>query len=222
MTPDVLALCGLAATIGFTHTILGPDHYLPFIAMSRAGGWSSRKTIIVTVLSGVAHVLSSVLLGALGITFGIAVFKLENIESVRGALAGWFLLGFGLAYMIWGLRRAIRAPLNSCNDSLMPPNSPFSAWVIFTIFLFGPCEPLIPLLMVPAAQSHWSLAALVSLVFGVTTILTMTSIVIASVRTVRFAPRLGGRWFESTARRYGHALAGFVVLVCGAAIKVGL
>ncbi len=222
MTPDVLALCGLAATIGFTHTILGPDHYLPFIAMSRAGGWSTRKTIIVTVLSGVAHVLSSVLLGAMGIAFGIAVFQLENIESARGALAGWLLLGFGLAYMIWGVRRAVRVTLESHDDSPLPPSPSFSAWIIFTIFLFGPCEPLIPILMVPAAQSHWSHVALVSLVFGVTTILTMTTIVIASVQTAGHAPRWGGRWFESTARRYGHAFAGFVVLVCGAAIKVGL
>ena len=27
-------------------------------------------------------------------------------------------------------------------------------WVLFTIFLFGPCEPLIPLLMYPAAKGN--------------------------------------------------------------------
>jgi hypothetical protein len=32
-------------------------------------------------------------------------------------------------------------------------------WVLFTIFVFGPCEPLIPILMYPAAaESLWGCA----------------------------------------------------------------
>ena len=30
-----------------------------------------------------------------------------------------------------------------------------TAWTLFTIFVFGPCEPLIPLLLYPAARSAW-------------------------------------------------------------------
>ena len=53
-----------AASIAFLHTILGPDHYVVFTAMGKARGWSLSKTLRVTVLCGIGHVLSSVIIGA--------------------------------------------------------------------------------------------------------------------------------------------------------------
>ena len=32
-----------AASIGFFHTLFGPDHYLPFIVMGKARKWSVKK-----------------------------------------------------------------------------------------------------------------------------------------------------------------------------------
>ena len=96
MSNELIILITAAASIGFFHTLLGPDHYLPFIAMSKSGEWSMRKTAWVTVLCGVGHVLSSVLLGAVGVTFGLAVSKLISFDSFRGDIAAWALLAFGL------------------------------------------------------------------------------------------------------------------------------
>ena len=101
MTDEVIVLAGTAAGIGFIHTILGPDHYVPFIVMSKARGWSGRKTAIVTSLCGLGHVVSSILLGIVGLFLGIVVFKLESIESFRGDLAGWLLMTFGFVYLLW-------------------------------------------------------------------------------------------------------------------------
>ena len=75
----MLILIATAASIGFFHTILGPDHYLPFIVMSRSGKWSVKKTMLVTLLCGLGHVLSSILLGVAGIALGVAVFRLEAV-----------------------------------------------------------------------------------------------------------------------------------------------
>lgn len=219
MTPDILALCGLAATIGFTHAILGPDHYLPFIAMSRAGSWSTRKTIIVTVLSGMAHVLSSVLIGLAGIAFGVSVLKLQNIESSRGALAGWMLIGFGLAYTVWGIRHAVKQRTTLQAHPPTTSNPSLTAWILFTILLFGPCEPLIPLLMYPAALGSWLQVAVVALIFGVTTVATMVGIVyLACRRAVRSPCTDCHPWLG----RFAHAAGGLVVLSCGIAVRIGL
>jgi nickel/cobalt transporter (NicO) family protein len=76
--------------------------------MSRARGWSLFKTLVISFFSGLGHVLSSVILGFIGIGLGIAVSQLEFAESVRGGLAAWLLIGFGLAYFIWGVHRAIK------------------------------------------------------------------------------------------------------------------
>ena len=34
---SILILVITAASIGFIHTVLGPDHYIPFVATSKAG-----------------------------------------------------------------------------------------------------------------------------------------------------------------------------------------
>jgi len=64
--------------------------------MSKTGKWSKFKTIWITVLSGMGHVLSSVLLGAIGIGFGVALHELEAIESSRGEIAAWLMIVFGV------------------------------------------------------------------------------------------------------------------------------
>jgi len=42
MATEVSLLLGAAATLGFFHTVFGPDHYVPFIVMARARQWLSR------------------------------------------------------------------------------------------------------------------------------------------------------------------------------------
>ena len=44
-----------AASIGFVHTIIGPDHFLPFIMISKARSWSFQKTIFITLLCGMGQ-----------------------------------------------------------------------------------------------------------------------------------------------------------------------
>ncbi|MCM8821749.1 MAG: hypothetical protein NC831_02905 [Candidatus Omnitrophica bacterium] len=43
MSGEIFVLVGAAASLGFVHTALGPDHYLPFIVLARAGKWSKKK-----------------------------------------------------------------------------------------------------------------------------------------------------------------------------------
>lgn len=113
MGPDVTLLVLTAASIGFLHTVLGPDHYLPFVALAKARAWSARRTAWITGLCSGAHVMSSVLIGAAGIAAGAAVERVLHIEDFRGHVAPWLLLGFGLAYAAWGVKRALRGESHS-------------------------------------------------------------------------------------------------------------
>ncbi|MDD5656440.1 MAG: hypothetical protein PHF00_04200, partial [Elusimicrobia bacterium] len=106
MASDIQVLCLTAASLGFIHTCVGPDHYLPFIAMGKARDWTWRKTALVTLLCGLGHVASSVAVGLAGIALGAAAGRVVPIEAGRGEVAAWLLLVFGLLYMVWGLRRA--------------------------------------------------------------------------------------------------------------------
>lgn len=252
---DIWMLAGTAATIGLIHTVIGPDHYLPFIVISRARNWTIRKTLFVSFLAGLGHILSSVVLGFLGIALGIAVAKLEGVESARGLIAAWLLVGFGFAYFIWGMRRAWKGKththphLHDHEDAVIHPHGPdqgphdpahehvhqhahahthelaehahlhgedshkanITPWVLFTIFIFGPCEPLIPLVMYPAARHSTAGVVLVTAAFGLVTITTMLIIITAASYGASFV-RLG------KLERYSHALAGLMIFVSGLAV----
>jgi nickel/cobalt transporter (NicO) family protein len=232
MTQEIWLLAGTAASIGFIHTVIGPDHYLPFIFMSKARKWSIAKTSWITVACGIGHVGSSILLGFLGIAFGVALGKLEMFEGIRGNIAAWAFVIFGFVYLIWGIRRAvINKPHHHAhyhNDGTMHTHDHthsnshdhehkknITPWILFTIFVLGPCEPLIPILMYPAAQSSLSGVILVSLLFSITTIATMLGIVLLTTFGMSFLP-LG------KLERYSHAMAGVIVFLSGVAILLGL
>jgi len=231
MDRGLLLLLGTAATIGFVHTALGPDHYLPFIVLSKARGWSPRKTALVTALCGVGHVLGSVVLGLIGILVGVALFRLEAVEALRGDIAAWLLMAFGFAYFVWGVHRAIRgrshehAHVHEDGEVHSHTHSHFeehshvhdeksrsaTPWVLFLIFVFGPCEPLIPILMFPAARGTVLHSVLVAGVFGLVTVATMLTVVMASYFGLA---RVRVRRLE----RFGHAFAGFALFASGGAI----
>lgn len=232
MTKELLILISTAASVGFFHTLLGPDHYLPFIVMSRARKWSLFKTTWITMLCGLGHIGSSVLLGIAGVALGIAVSKLTRVESLRGGLVAWALIVFGLVYFVWGLRRAKRnrphEHLHAHLDGTAHLHTHVHAkehvhvhgeeravnvtpWVLFTIFVLGPCEPLIPILMYPAAKNSFGGLVLVTSVFGGITILTMLSIVLVSSLGINLLP-------TKKLERYTHALAGGAICLCGMAM----
>ena len=232
-----------AASIGTVHTLLGPDHSIPFVAMSRAGNWSTRKTLWVTAGCGLGHVAGSVMIGLLGLALGVFVMKLEAFESLRGDTAAWMLIAFGLAYLTWGIVQAVRkmphahahrdgtvhnhrhthdaahvhvhAAAAGDAASGAASASVWTPWLMFLVFVFGPCEPLIPLLMYPAAKaSPWAVVAVVA-AFTLATVATMT----LTVMVMRFGmsflhlPQLS---------RFSHAFAGLAILVCGVLVKFGL
>ncbi len=240
MTQELSILVATAAMIGVLHTVMGPDHYVPFVAMAGARRWSLRRTLGITAVCGVGHVLGSVLLGSLGIALGWAVGGLEWLEGIRGGVAAWLLLGFGLAYTAWGLRQAARnrphAHWHSHADGTVHEHThvhreahahaheakigqrrlrSVTPWVLFVIFVFGPCEALIPILMVPAAAGSWWGVSLVVGVFGLVTVSTMLLAVTVGYLGI-------SRLSLGRLERYSHALAGLTLVACGLAIQLGL
>ena len=183
-----------------------------------------------TLACGLGHVLSSVLIGLVGLLLGAQLASLVFIEGIRGNFAAWALLAFGLVYLAWGLKQAGRshqhahvhrhgdivhthehdhrtdhAHVHDTNKRGITP------WILFIVFVLGPCEALIPLLMYPASQHDTWLVLTVAIVFGTVTLLTMmlgVTVTMLGLERLRI-PGL---------RRYAHAIAGASIVVCGGAI----
>ena len=240
MSSETSILALTALSIGTIHTLIGPDHYLPFIVMARARRWSLGRTLSITLVCGVGHVLGSMILGAAAVTLGWSLTGVGALEAARGDLAIWLLIGFGVVYTVWGVRAALRNRPHShwhshadgtvhdhthvhhgehahahAAASSNPVARSVTPWVLFTIFILGPCEALIPLLMIPAAEGSFASALLVAAVFGVTTVTVMVACVALGYLGLS---RLSIGPFE----RWAHAAAGLSLVLCGLAIELGL
>ncbi len=221
-----------AATVAFLHTITGPDHYLPFIMIGRARNWSAFKTAMLTLGCGFGHVFSSIILAGIAIAFGSLLTKLEWFEAIRGDLAGWLLIVFGFCYMVWGIKWlfkhrehehchihedgsvhehphthiSVHAHVHESKERNITP------WVLFIIFVLGPCEPFIPLLLAPADKGDFFAVVMVAIIFSVVTLLTMLGLVMSSLYGLKM---LTFKKFE----KYTHAVAGASIFGCGLAIQ---
>ena len=227
------ALIVAAVSIGSIHS-LAPDHWVPFAALARAERWSARQTALVTALCGLGHVTGSVALGLLAVFFGRELF--EALGQRLEGLAGLLLIGFGVAYCMWGLQRTLRArahehahahglvhshthltdhwPSTICHEpsaiSHDVAHRPLTAWTLFLLFSADPCVAVIPLMFV-SAPLGWISTLAVVVSYELATIGTMVVLVVPARAAIR---RVRGAWAD----RWGDALAGGVVALVGIAV----
>jgi len=242
---EIMLLCITAGSLAMVHTLLGPDHYLPFVAMAKSRGWSIARTMRMTLVCGFGHIVGSILLGVIGVAVGSQLASLTWVEDMRGDMAAWALMTLGLVYFVWGLRKAYKDKkefiehgvvhghqhlavqgvhthitpshgrtskvFSHTHDYQASKKTPGAYWALFIVFVLGPCELLIPLLMYPAAAGNFWGAVMVSSVFGLVTVLTMLFAVVISVWGLSFIkmPKI---------ERFSHALAGTTILMCGASM----
>ncbi|MBT3478315.1 MAG: hypothetical protein HOA15_03675 [Candidatus Marinimicrobia bacterium] len=211
MNNELAILLSSSALVAFIHTLFGPDHYLPFVALSQANRWTKKKTMFITAFCGFGHTLSSMFIAGIGIGAGIGLTQFEWIKSVRGDIAAWFLIGFGLLYTLWGLREVYFNP-KPHHHSVGTTVSKNSIWALFIFFVLGPCEPLIPLLMASTFQHSYVGLFAVSLVFTLVTISTMMGFVYLGITGLGYVQI---RKFEP----YTHAFAGSIILSSGLGIQ---
>lgn len=82
--------------VAFLHAAL-PTHSLPFVLAGRGQRWSLAKTLSVTALAGLGHVLFTTILG--GIVVGLGIETTHWTGDVFPFLAGSVLIVFGFYYL---------------------------------------------------------------------------------------------------------------------------
>ena len=241
-------LLATTASLAVAHAALGIDHSLPFVVLARARGWSFGRTMGITVVCGLGHVASSVVIGGIGALAGTTLDGLMGLESARGELAAMLLFGFGLSYAAWALVRLRRGHVHSHlhahadgtvhdhphdhhgehlhphdqadgrsgpvrRDGVIEPavGRGLTPWALFVVLALGPCEPLIPLMVVPALDQSWGALVAVVGVFTLLTVGTMAGVVALGFHGLAQVPT--GRLV-----RYADVAAGLVVAASGGAV----
>jgi ABC-type nickel/cobalt efflux system permease component RcnA len=239
---DVLVVTALSLAV--FHTVIGPDHYLPFIVLGRSEGWSLRRMLLWTTLCGLGHVLSSVLIGAVGIAVGWSLSSMEGFETWRGEIASTGLMVFGGLYMIYGLIQARRGhvhrhfhPDGEVHDhvhghahvhehehghehahdhGLEEDHTRSHRRTLWVIFIIFVLGPCEPLIPLLMVPAAEHSAAGVALVASVFSVATiLTMLVIATAGHLGLKVIRFGAW-----EKYVHVLSGGAILASGLTIEL--
>src|SRR5690606_1042541 len=225
METELSILLFTAVSVSVLHTVSGPDHYIPFIAIGKTKGWKLPKIVMWTAICGSAHVMASVLLALGGAAIGFSLSKIDGLNEVRGGLASWAIFIFGVLYLLYGLYGVYKEKKHKHFDlyddgsvyvfehdhkqMTYPTNRrKVTPWILFLIFLLGPCEVLFPLLTYPAVEQSTSNMLILIGVFLSTTVSTM--ILVVSLMYFGFK-LIKIDWLE----KYVVPISGLSIAVCG-------
>lgn len=200
--PIALSLIGGGFLTALLHAAL-PTHWLPFVLVARAQGWSATRLSLVTGLAALAHIATTALAGLLIVGAGLA---LETwVHGLAPRIAAIFLAVFGLYYLMRAARQPSFAGAAAALDAPPEPSRDRTAALgLIALLAISPGEILLPLYLTAADQGLAVIAALTgALAFG--TLLGMLGLVLLA-RVGAEAIRLE-RW-----ARYERAILGFALL----------
>ncbi len=212
MEQGMIILSTTALALGAFHTVAGPDHYLPFVALSKTRNWGIAKTLWIVIFCGLGHVLGTIVLAEFFIYLGYTIDDFKLFESMRGGIASWILLTSGVVYTIWAVYHLLmnKYKKHSHDKILGDKKKSVTFWWLFIIFVLGPCEYMIGLLYAASSRGTLSLIV-VSVLFSVATIsamIVMTFLMLKGINLVKF----------HKLEKYQHIMAGLTLAFCGIGI----
>ena len=127
---------------------------------------------------------------------------LQALGQKLEAVAGVLLVGFGLAYGAWGLRRAVlrRLPDHEHRHAT-------TAWTLFLLYCADPCVAVVPIVFAAAPLGVLPATAVV-VTYELATLGAMVALVLLAHAGVT---GLRARWID----RYGHGAAGGLIAATG-------
>ena len=206
----LLSLLGGGFVAAFLHAAL-PTHWLPFVLVGRAQRWSMTRTLLAVVVAGLAHILTTAVLGGLIVAAGLALD--QWIKGVLPHLSAVLLFLFGGFYLT---RATLRRPVAASGPALTeaePAVSDRAALVgLVAMLAISPGEVLLPIYLSASSEGVAALG-LLSLVFAAGTVLGMavfTGLARAGASILRLE-----RW-----ARYEGAVLGLALIALGAMVAL--
>ncbi|HEY3728854.1 MAG TPA: hypothetical protein VGL51_16875 [Solirubrobacteraceae bacterium] len=232
------ALVAASAGVAFGHAVL-PDHWVPLAVLGRARRYPLAKIARLSSLAGIAHVLLSIVLGAVIIAIGLQ-FR-SAIENAQDTIIGCLLVATGVGFIVIELtghghhghhghghdhghhghghgHHAHDSDPQGHADHRTEPGARSVRGLAALMVPFGAAaSPDLTILPVFLAATTAGVATAVSsvVVFAAVTIGTIVGLTLAAARG---SYQLRGEWLE----RWGNALTAAVLLIIGALVLAGI
>lgn len=148
-----------SALLSIFHALI-PSHWLPILAIGRQENWTSRRVLWVTFLAGLAHVLSTVLLGSALAAIGSVLAA--RIDVFAYWMAPVLLIALGAFYIY---RHYYHHHFHLHTQNL--------SWGVVTTLMvamfFSPCLEIEGYFL-SAGQFGWRFVVLLSVLYGLLSI----------------------------------------------------
>ena len=100
MTGGAPALLAAAAGVAFGHAVL-PDHWVPLAVLGRTRRYPLSRIARLSGLAGIAHVIVSIVLGA--VIIGVGLQFRSVVQNAQDTIIGWILIATGIGFMVFAL-----------------------------------------------------------------------------------------------------------------------
>lgn len=234
MSGTTPALLAAAAGVGFGHAIL-PDHWVPLAVIGRARRYPLSRVARLSGLAGVAHVLLSIVLGAVIIVIGLQFSS--TVEAAQNTIVGCLLIATGVGFIavelaglghahhhdqghdpgpcgLLGDRRSHHA---QAPDGHRPERHRWRALASVMVPFGAAASPDLTILPVFLAATTVGAATAVGsvVVFAAVTIGTIVTLTLTAAKG---GYQIRGQWFD----RWGNAITALVLLAIGALVLAGV
>jgi len=192
-------------TLSLVHTLI-PSHWLCFVLVGKAQGWSRSRTLAITAIAGLIHVVVNVGLGAALVAAGRTIMQHEHHEHLLTQISAAILIVLGVVYLV---AHALHAGHHHEHDKSVTGRTAVLA-LSFSLAL-SPCSASIILTIVATAGAGWSMILAIAAVLLVTTVpvmLLLVGLTSLGIERLQFA------LFE----KYEKLILGIVLCIVGSLI----
>ncbi len=169
-----------AFLLSFVHALI-PNHWIPLVTIAKTEKWSRYEALLATGSAGLAHTLSTILIG---IVVGLIGYELsEEYSQVISVIAPSILVLFGIIYLILGARHSH----HDFSSGLQKNNKKRKVSIILTlafVMFFSPCLE-IEVFYFSAGTLGWMGIVAVSAIYLIVTVLGMIILVDFGLKGVK-------------------------------------
>ncbi len=211
ISPFFLSFAAAGFGVALVHVAI-PTHWLPFVLVGRAQGWTLRRVLGAATAAGVGHILTTSIVGVLILMAGR--FMEQWLQGLLHYAAAALLFGFGVFYLMRAFQRRLAVAGIADETLTAPPRVSDGAawWGVVGALALSPGEVLLSFYL--TGDSHgWPGLVLLSTVFLIGTLAGMVALIsltwagMAHFRMERLA-------------RYESAALGAVLIALGVAVVV--
>jgi nickel/cobalt exporter len=219
------ALLAAAAGVGFGHAIL-PDHWIPLAVIGRTQRYPLRRVARLSLLAGIAHVLVSIVIGAVIIAVGLQLRS--AVQSAQDTIIGALLIATGIGFAVLELTghghhhdghdhdHHDHGEAHGHDHAPTARRGPRGLAAVMVPFGAAASPDLTILPVFLAATTAGVATAIGSLViFAAVTIVTIVSLTLIAASG---GYKIEGAWLE----RWGNAFTALVLIVIGTLILLGI